>query len=166
MAGHGAQKLFGSFGGYGLEGTGGFMESLGLAPGKRWAAVAGASEFGGGVLTLLGLLNPLGPISIISSMVMATGKVHAGKPIWVTSGGAELPVVNMAAAAGIALAQPDSYSLDKALGIKLPVWVGLGAAAAAAASVAYGLRSTPPAGASEEQAGGELIGGEETAHEA
>ncbi|MEW6637937.1 MAG: DoxX family protein, partial [Actinomycetota bacterium] len=55
LAGHGAQKLFGSFGGPGIEGTSGFMESLGLRPGKPWAVLAGLSEFGGGTLTALGL---------------------------------------------------------------------------------------------------------------
>jgi uncharacterized membrane protein YphA (DoxX/SURF4 family) len=61
MAGHGAQKLFGSFGGPGLEGTSGFMEMLGMRPGRPWAYLAGLSEFGGGVLTALGLLYPMGP---------------------------------------------------------------------------------------------------------
>src|SRR5918999_6292024 len=97
MAGHGAQKLFGSFGGHGVEGTSGFMEMLGLRPGRPWAVLAGLSEFGGGVLTVLGLLNPLGPIGIIASMVMAAVKAPGGKPIWVTEGGAELPVTNIAA---------------------------------------------------------------------
>src|ERR687885_1873142 len=92
MAGHGAQKLFGSFGGPGLEGTSGFMEMLGLRPGRPWAYLAGLSEFGGGVLTALGLLNPLGPLGVIGSMAMASVKAHGGKPIWVTEGGAELPV--------------------------------------------------------------------------
>jgi len=76
MAGHGAQKLFGSFGGPGMEGTSGFMEMLGLRPGKPWAVMAGLSEFGGGVLTLLGFLNPLGPVGVIGSMAMATTKAH------------------------------------------------------------------------------------------
>src|SRR5919205_1146500 len=62
MAGHGAQKLFGSFGGPGLEGTSGLMEMLGMRPGRPWAYLAGLSEFGGGVLTALGLFNPLGPL--------------------------------------------------------------------------------------------------------
>src|ERR687894_2549910 len=98
LAGHGAQKLFGSFEGPGLEGTSGFMEMLGLRPGRPWAVLAGLSEFGGGVLTVLGLLNPLGPLGVIGSMSMATTKAHWGKPIWVTEGGAELPVLNIAAA--------------------------------------------------------------------
>ena len=53
LAGHGAQKLFGSFEGSGLQGTSGFMEMLGLRPGRPWAVLAGLSEFGGGVLTVL-----------------------------------------------------------------------------------------------------------------
>jgi putative oxidoreductase len=120
LAGHGAQKLFGWFGGHGLEGTSGWMESMGLRPGRPWAFLAGLTEFGGGLLTLLGLLNPLGPLGIISSMGMATAKVHWGKPIWVTSGGAELPITNTAAALAVALAGPGRLSLDHALGLRLP----------------------------------------------
>jgi putative oxidoreductase len=120
MAGHGAQKLFGWWGGNGLQGTSGWMESMGLKPGKPWAVLAGGSEFGGGVLTLLGFLNPLGPLGTIASMGMATAKVHWGKPIWVTAGGAELPVTNIAAALALAMDGPGKLSLDSALGLKLP----------------------------------------------
>ncbi len=124
MAGHGAQKLFGSFNGPGLEGTSGFMEMLGLRPGRPWAVMAGLSEFGGGVLTALGLLNPLGPLGVIGAMSMATTKAHWGKPIWVTEGGAELPVLNIAVSAALMIREPDKYSLDRVLGIRLPTWVG------------------------------------------
>jgi putative oxidoreductase len=124
MAGHGAQKLFGSFGGPGLEGTSGFMEMLGMRPGRPWAYLAGLSEFGGGVLTALGLLNPLGPLGVIASMSMATRKAHWGKPIWVTEGGAELPVFNIAVSTALMIREPDRYSLDRILGIRLPAWVG------------------------------------------
>ena len=124
MAGHGAQKLFGSFGGPGLEGTSGFMEMLGVRPGRPWAYLAGLSEFGGGVLTALGLLTPLGPLGIIGSMSMATRKAHWGKPIWVTEGGAELPVLNIAVSTALMIREPDRYSLDRVLGIRLPAWVG------------------------------------------
>ncbi len=120
MAGHGAQKLFGSFGGPGLEGTSGFMEMLGLKPGRYWAWLAALSEFGGGALTLLGFLNPLGPIGIIGSMAMATTTAHGGKPIWVTEGGAELPVTNIAAATALMLSGPGKWSLDNAFGVRLP----------------------------------------------
>lgn len=124
MAGHGAQKLFGSFGGHGLKGTAGFMESLGLKPGKQWAALAGASEFGSGLLTALGFGGPIGPISMYGPMIMAWTTAHAGKPIWVTSGGAELPLVYMSNAAALALIGPGRYSLDKVLGIKIPAVLG------------------------------------------
>ena len=123
LAGHGAQKLFGHFEGPGLEGTAGFMEMLGLRPGRPWAILAGISEFGGGVLTVLGLLNPLGPVGIIGSMSMATARAHWGKPIWVTEGGAELPVTNSAISTALILNGPGKYSLDRALGIRLPAWV-------------------------------------------
>jgi putative oxidoreductase len=124
MTGHGAQKLFGSFGGPGLEGTSGFMEMLGMRPGRPWAYLAGFSEFGGGVLTVLGLLNPLGPLGVIASMSMATRKAHWGKPIWVTEGGAELPLLNIAVSTALMIREPDRYSLDRILGIRLPAWVG------------------------------------------
>jgi putative oxidoreductase len=124
MAGHGAQKLFGSFGGPGLEGTSGFMEMLGMRPGRPWAYMAGLSEFGGGVLTALGLLNPLGPLGVIGSMSMATRKAHWGKPVWVTEGGAELPLLNIAVSTALMIREPDRYSLDRVLGIRLPPWVG------------------------------------------
>ena len=124
MAGHGAQKLFGSFGGPGLEGTSGFMEMLGMRPGRPWAYLAGISEFGGGVLTALGLFNPLGPLGVIASMSMATRKAHWGKPIWVTEGGAELPVLNIAISTALMVREPDAFSLDRLLGIRLPRWVG------------------------------------------
>jgi putative oxidoreductase len=130
MAGHGAQKLFGSFSGPGLEGTAGFMEMLALKPGRPWAFLAGLSEFGGGVLTVLGLLNPLEPLGIIAAMSMATTKAHWSKPIWVTEGGAELPVLNIAVSSALMLCGPDRYSLDRLLGIRLPGWLApLGLAA-------------------------------------
>jgi putative oxidoreductase len=123
LAGHGAQKLFGHFEGPGMEGTSGFLEMLGLRPGRPWAVLAGISEFGGGVLTVLGLLNPVGPLGIIGSMAMATATAHRGKPIWVTEGGAELPVTNAAISTALVLNGPGKYSLDRALGIRLPAWI-------------------------------------------
>ncbi len=122
MAGHGAQKLFGWFEGYGLQGTSGWLESLGLVPGRPWAIAAGASEFGGGTLMILGLLNPLGPLGVTGAMAMAIAKVHPlfQKPIWATSGGAELPLTNVAIATALMLNGPGKYSMDRALGIRLP----------------------------------------------
>jgi len=166
MAGHGAQKLFGSFGGPGPKGTAGMMEAIGLKPGHRWGAAAALSEFGGGVLTALGLFNPLGPLSIMGSMSMATATVHWGKPIWATAGGAELPVTNMAIASALAAAGPGRYSLDRAFGIRLPGVIVAGTLISAAALLGLGLAGRS-AGASaqpaQEQAGAEAPAGQKQA---
>ena len=156
LAGHGSQKLFGWFGGYGLAGTAGYMESLGLRPGRRWTIAAGLSEFGGGLLTLLGFLNPFGPLGVIGAMSMATAKVRWGKPIWVSSGGAELPLTNAAIAIALALAGPGHYSLDRMLGLRLPRWLFLPGLVVIAAVVALGLQGGSPAGETAEAAGEEL----------
>lgn len=151
LAGHGAQKLFGSFGGPGMEGFAGFLESMGMKPGKPWAALAGLSEFGGGLLTALGLLNPLGPLGILGAMSIATIKVHGGKPIWAQEGGAELPVTNAVIAAAIALAGPGKYSLDHALGLRVPRWLIALAFISGLMVAATGLSTEPDDnGASEE----------------
>src|SRR5919202_475949 len=147
LTGHGAQKLFGHFNGPWLEGTSGFLETLGLRPGRPWAYLAGLSEFGGGVLTVLGFLNPLGPIGVIASMAMATTKAHWGRPIWVTEGGAELPVTNIAAATALILNGPGKYSLDRALGIRLPGWLAPLGLVGIILTVIYagvGVEETPP----------------------
>src|SRR5260370_7067204 len=71
MAGHGAQKLFGWFGGYGLAGTGGFFENLGFRPGRLFAAAASVGGGVSGVLIALGLFGPLGPAILLSGMIVA-----------------------------------------------------------------------------------------------
>ncbi|MBI3977675.1 MAG: DoxX family protein [Chloroflexi bacterium] len=119
LAGHGAQKLFGWFGGGGLAGTAGWLGSMGLRPARWWAVVAGLAEFGGGLLLALGFLNPLGSLGILASMLMAIVKVHWPK-VWVTEGGLEYPLANAAAVTAVALAGPGRCSLDAALGIRLP----------------------------------------------
>ena len=135
MMGHGAQKLFGAFDGHGPEGTGQFLESMGLRPGRFWAQVAGWSEFGGGLLTALGFLHPAGPMLTIASMATATTKAHAGKPIWVTAGGAELPVTNMAIAGALMFTGPGIFSFDAILGTRL----GFRGFALMATGLAFGL---------------------------
>jgi putative oxidoreductase len=129
---------------------------LGLRPGRPWAVTAGASEFGGGVLSLLGLLNPLGPLGIIGAMAMATRKAHWGNPIWVTEGGPELPVTNMSIATALMLAGPGKYSLDRALGIRLPRWIAPLVLVVIAITVAYAAKMEPPAQESAEGARDEL----------
>ena len=93
FAAHGAQKLFGWFGGYGLAGTGGYFEGMGWRPGRVFAAVAGLGEFLGGLLLFLGLGGPIGPMLIIAVMVVAAVSVHwpAG---WFAPKGVELPVLH------------------------------------------------------------------------
>ena len=160
LAGHGSQKALGWFNGPGLEGTSGFMEMLGMRPGRPWAVLASLSELGGGVLTVLGLLNPLGPLGVIGSMAFATTKAHWGKPIWVTEGGAELPVTNMAAATALMLNGPGKYSLDRALGIRLPGWLAPLGLAGILLAVIYGGVGAP-APPEEDEAREELAGEEE-----
>src|SRR5207253_2809226 len=84
LVGHGTQKLFGWFGGYGLEGTGGFFHSLGFRPGRAMAAVAGLSEAGGGLLLALGLLTPLAGAAIVGTLLVAAS-VHVEKGLWGTN---------------------------------------------------------------------------------
>jgi putative oxidoreductase len=128
MAAHGAQKLFGWFGGYGLAGTGGFFESLGFRPGRFFAAAAGFTEVAGGLLLALGLLGPLGPAMIISVMIVAIATVHWQHGLFASNNGYELPLLNIAAVAGVALIGHGGYSLDAALGLSWPaevIWVAL-----------------------------------------
>jgi putative oxidoreductase len=128
MAAHGSQKVFGWFGGYGLAGTGGFFESLGFRPGRLFAAAAGFTELAGGLLLALGLLGPLGPALIISVMIVAAVTVHWQHGLFAQNNGIELPLVNTAALAAIALIGNGAYSLDAVLGLTWPaevVWVVL-----------------------------------------
>lgn len=129
VAGHGAQKLFGWFGGPGLAGVTGWLGSTGMRPAGFWALMAGLAEFGGGLLVALGLLSPLGEMGIVAAMTMAIVKGHWGKGLWATQGGSELPLTNIAAALALAFAGPGAYSLDAALGVALPqplaLWGGL-----------------------------------------
>ena len=88
FAAHGAQKLFGWFGGYGLAGTGGFMESLGFRPGKTFAAEAALGEFVGGLLFALGFLGAVGPALMLSGMIVASpGASRSGSSVGSRLGG-------------------------------------------------------------------------------
>ena len=135
FVGHGTQKLFGWFGGHGLEGTAGFFEQgIGLRPGKRHATAAGLSEAVGGALLTAGALTPLASSMIIGAMTTAIRKVHAPKGPWVTEGGWEYNGVLIAAAFAIAESGPGKPSVDSAA---LPKLKGTGwALAALAAGVA------------------------------
>lgn len=149
LAGHGAQKLFGAFGGHGLEGTAGWLESIGLKPGKPWAALAGLSEFGGGMLTALGLGGPLGPIALQGAMATAARKAHWGKPIWTTAGGAEEPALYAAIGLALAFAGPGRYSLDRLFDVHVPKRLVALTVAGVAAGIMMANR--PPAPADREK---------------
>ena len=116
FAGHGAQKLFGSFGGHGIDGTAGFFDSIGMKPGRRNAIAAGTAEFAGGVLLILGLATPLAAALIIGVMVVAIATVHAKKGPWVTDGGWEYNAVLIAVVFALTGASPGEISLDGLIG--------------------------------------------------
>jgi len=119
LAAHGVQKLFGWFGGHGLGGTGGFMDSLGFRPGWFFALAAGLCEAGGGVLVLLGFLGPIGPGLIIISMVVAIGAVHWKNGFFAMANGVEMPLAWATCAVALAYSGPGQYSLDAAFGLSL-----------------------------------------------
>jgi putative oxidoreductase len=141
--GHGTQKLFGWFGGHGVEGTGGFFEQLGLRPGKRHAVAAGAAETAGGVLVTLGALTPVGATIVSSTMVTAIRKVHAAKGPWVTEGGFEYNAVLIAVMAALVDNGPGFLSVDEELlpDLKGPQWAALSLGAAIVGSY---LATAPP----------------------
>jgi putative oxidoreductase len=114
---HGAQKLFGWFGGYGVKGTGGFFETIGFRPGPLFAIAAGLGEAGGGLLTALGLGGPIGPALIIMVMLVAALTVHIKNGYWQSNGGYELNTMNIALALALAFTGPGPLSLDAVLGL-------------------------------------------------
>ncbi|HEX8976707.1 MAG TPA: DoxX family protein [Solirubrobacteraceae bacterium] len=115
--GHGTQKLFGWFGGHGLEGTGQFFEgSLGLRPGKHHALAAGLSETGGGSLILLGAATPLASAALIATMLTAINRVHLKNGPWASDGGYEYNLLMIGAALALAETGPGSPSIDAARG--------------------------------------------------
>jgi putative oxidoreductase len=120
VAAHGAQKLFAWFGGPGLEGFGGFLEQLGIAPGSRWSWVAALGEFAGGLLVALGLLSPIGNFLVIGSMLTAILVIHLPHGFFNQKGGIELPFLIAAGMLGLSLTDPGSWSLDTLLHVRFP----------------------------------------------
>jgi len=118
LAAHGAQKLFGWFGGPGLEATGQLFETIGFLPGRRQALMAGLAETGGGLLLALGLLTPIGAAVICSVMLVAMA-VHIKQGFFAQNGGYEYALVLGTAALSLAFTGPGSFSLDALLGSHL-----------------------------------------------
>jgi len=112
LAAHGSQKLFGWFGGYGLEGTGQWMASVGLNPGFLMALLAGGAEFFGGVALILGLLTrPAAAISAVT-MLVALFWVHWGKGFFLDTHGIEYALALLSATTALAFIGGGRYSLD------------------------------------------------------
>jgi putative oxidoreductase len=132
IAAHGAQKLFGLFGGAGPEGTGGMMESLGLVPGRRMAYAAGECELVGGLLLTLGLVVPVAAALIAATYIVAARTAHAGKGPWNANGGWEYVLVLSTVAIGLAFNGAGKWSIDHAIGWGVSgFWWGIAAAAVA-----------------------------------
>jgi putative oxidoreductase len=134
LAAHGAQKVFGWFGGHGLDGTGQFMAMLGFQPGRRHALMAGLAEVGGGVLLALGFLTPVGAALGASVMLVAAVTTHVKNGFFNTGGGFEYNLVLGVSALSIAFIGPGVVSIDALLGYSLSgaLW---GTAAALAAAI-------------------------------
>ena len=113
---HGAQKLFGWFGGHGLAGTGQFFQSLGLAPGLLFAGAAGLTEFFGGLLLVLGLLTRASAAAVVALMAYAAFVVHLGNGFFWTSGGLEYPLLWGLIALAILIRGGGEFSLDHRIG--------------------------------------------------
>ena len=140
LAVHGAQKLFGTFEGPGLEAAGGFFEKIGLTPGREMAILASSSELAGGVLTATGIAYPIGPLMIVGTMAVASVTHRENGPLAMKNG-FEHPLTNAAAAAALAAAGPGAL----ALGPRAPkpaVWLsGTVGAALAGFSISKLLRA-------------------------
>lgn len=112
---HGAQKLFGAFGGYGLEGTGQWMDSIGLAPGYLMALLAGSAEFFGGLFLILGLLTRPSAVVLAFTMVVAIFAVHFQNGLFMSNNGYEFGLALLAASVALAFSGAGKYAIDNAI---------------------------------------------------
>jgi len=154
MAAHGAQKLFGWWGGPGMNGWTGAMNRMRIRPAVPWAWMSALAELLGGIGLAVGLLTPLPSLAIAGSMLVAIALVHWPKGFWVTKGGYEFNLSILAAIAAIALAGPGAYSLDSAFGIHAPEPVTLIVGTilvVAGVGVALGTRGPQPAAETKPQ---------------
>ena len=116
---HGAQKLFGWFGGYGLEGTAGWMASIGLEPGMLMAALAGGAEFFGGLLLIIGLLVRPVALLLAATMAVAIVSVHLHNGLFMANNGYEFGLALLAISVGLALRGAGSFSADRIMQLRL-----------------------------------------------
>jgi putative oxidoreductase len=146
IAAHGAQKLFGWFGGHGPRGTAGFFGSLGFRPPLAMALMAGLSE-AAGLCFAAGFLTPLAALAIASVMVVAVGSVHWKNGFWAGNGGYEYNLVVWTVAVAVAATGPGRFSVDHALGWAdnlSGVWWGVGVLAGSLAGGLLVLGSREP----------------------
>jgi putative oxidoreductase len=115
FAAHGAQKLFGWFGGYGLEGTGQWMASIGLAPGYLMALLAGSAEFFGGLALVLGLFVRPAAAALAFAMLVAILSVHIDKGLFMANNGYEYGLALLVVAVSLAISGGGRASLDAVL---------------------------------------------------
>jgi putative oxidoreductase len=115
---HGAQKLFGAFGGYGLEGTGQWMASIGLEPGYLMALLAGSAEFFGGLALVIGLLVRPASAVIAFTMLMAIFSVHISNGLFMANNGYEYALTLLVVAVSLVFSGAGSFSIDKAISAK------------------------------------------------
>lgn len=148
LAAHGTQKLFGWFGGPGLEGTGQWLASIGFQPGRRHALMSGLVETVGGVLFALGLVTPVASALILSVMLVAAVSAHVKQGFFLAAGGYEYNLVLGAAAVAVAFTGAGALSIDALIGDPFTgeVW-GLGALAVAVVGAASQLAQRHQAGA-------------------
>ena len=124
LAVHGSQKLWGTFGGGGIEGTGAFMDSLGFRPGELSAVAAGLGEFGGGTALALGLMTPLAGSAAAATMAVAA-TTSSKNGFFASKGGLEYPAVLGVASAALALTGAGRCSVDGLFRARLtPSWMG------------------------------------------
>ncbi|MBR9829172.1 MAG: DoxX family protein [Oceanospirillales bacterium] len=112
---HGAQKLFGAFGGYGLEGTGQWMASIGLEPGYLMALLAGSAEFFGGLAILIGLLVRPAAAALAIAMLVAIFAVHIGNGLFMSNNGYEFGLALLAISASLLVSGGGALSVDRLL---------------------------------------------------
>jgi putative oxidoreductase len=148
LASHGAQKLFGWFGGGGLNKTGEFFVKLGWNQGRSFATAAGLDELGSGLLVAVGILGPVGPALMAVVLLTATLTVHVRNGFFATKNGVELPMVYVMGALLLAFTGPGVYSFDHILGLEWlstpnNAWIAFGVAAVIAL-INYVVRRPPP----------------------
>ncbi|BFM15307.1 DoxX family protein [Maricurvus nonylphenolicus] len=115
FAAHGAQKLFGWFGGYGLQGTAGWMDSIGLSPGYLMAGLAGSAEFFGGLLLIVGLLVRPAALTLAITMLVAIVTVHLEHGLFMSNNGYEFGLALLAISVALLIRGAGSFSLDQAI---------------------------------------------------